>query len=106
MGQAISPSTWARTRPVTITLTNANGTLNSLASAINAQNIGVTASVITDANGYRLALVSNTTGSAGNFTITNNSTDLEFHTSRQRRECVAYRGWCADKFGQQYRYAG
>ncbi len=64
--------------PVTITLTNANGTLNSLASAINAQNIGVTASVISDATGYRLALVSNTTGSAGNFTITNNSTDLAF----------------------------
>lgn len=64
--------------PVTETLTNANGTLNSLAAAINAQNIGVTASVITDATGSRLALVSNTSGAPGNFTITNNSTDLNF----------------------------
>jgi flagellar hook-associated protein 2 len=64
--------------PVTEILTDANGTMNSLAAAINAQNIGVTASVISDSTGYRLALVSSTTGAPGNFTITNNSTDLAF----------------------------
>jgi flagellar hook-associated protein 2 len=64
--------------PVTETFTSQNNTLNTLAAAINQQNIGVTASVVTDANGARLALVSTTTGAAGNFTITNNSTDLSF----------------------------
>jgi flagellar hook-associated protein 2 len=64
--------------PVTVTLTSANNTLNTLAASINAQNLGLTASVITDANGARLALVSNTSGSGGNFSVSNNSTDLTF----------------------------
>jgi flagellar hook-associated protein 2 len=64
--------------PVTVTVGSSNNTLNTLAASINAQNIGVTASVITDANGARLALVSNTSGANGNFTISNNSTTLSF----------------------------
>jgi flagellar hook-associated protein 2 len=64
--------------PVTETFTSANNTLNTLAASINQQNLGVTANIITDSTGSRLALVSNTTGAAGNFTITNNSTELNF----------------------------
>jgi flagellar hook-associated protein 2 len=47
-------------------------TLQDVADAINgsANNTGVTASVITDANGQRLALVSKTSGKDGNLTVT------------------------------------
>jgi flagellar hook-associated protein 2 len=65
--------------PVTITVNNTNNTLNGLAAAINGQSAGVTASVISDANGSRLALVSNTSGAPGNITISNDSTGLGFH---------------------------
>jgi flagellar hook-associated protein 2 len=44
--------------------------LNHLASAINGDNLGLTASVVSDASGARLALISTTSGSAGNFSIT------------------------------------
>jgi len=67
--------------PVTVTVDNTDNTLSGLAAAINKQNVGVTASVINDANGSRLALVSNTSGSTGNITISNNSTGLNFHTA-------------------------
>jgi len=67
--------------PVTVTVDNTDNTLSGLAAAINKQNVGVTASVINDANGSRLALVSNTSGSTGNITISNNSTGLNFHSA-------------------------
>jgi flagellar hook-associated protein 2 len=57
-----------------------NDTLTTLASYINGQNLGVTASVITDANGSRLALTSQSTGSAGTLAITANNTSLSFNT--------------------------
>ena len=44
--------------------------LNHLASTINGDSLGVTASVVSDASGSRLAIISNTSGSAGNFSIT------------------------------------
>jgi len=44
-------------------------TLDELASYINTQNLGVTANVINDSSGSRLAILSNTTGSADGFTI-------------------------------------
>jgi flagellar hook-associated protein 2 len=44
--------------------------LNDLAKAINGDNLGLTASVVSDASGARLALISKTSGSAGNFSIT------------------------------------
>ena len=56
-----------------------NDTLNTLASYINAQNWGVTASVVTDANGARLALNSQSTGTPGALAITNNDTGLVFN---------------------------
>ncbi len=65
----------------TVTVDSTDNTLDGLASAINGQNLGVTASVINDANGARLALVSNTSGSSGNITITGNTTSLNFNTA-------------------------
>jgi flagellar hook-associated protein 2 len=44
-------------------------TLTDVANTINNDNLGVTASVITDASGARLAIVSNTSGSAANFSV-------------------------------------
>jgi flagellar hook-associated protein 2 len=50
-------------------------TLATFASAINQASLGVTASVITDANGSRLSLVSNTSGAAGSLTISSTLQD-------------------------------
>lgn len=66
-------------QPATITVDNTNNTLNGLAATINGQNLGVTASVINDANGARLALVSNTTGASGNIAVSSNTTGLTFN---------------------------
>lgn len=52
----------------TITTTGTQ-TLTDVANQINGGGLGVTASVITDANGARLAIVSNSSGSASNFTV-------------------------------------
>ena len=47
-----------------------NGSLNSIASAINAADAGVTATVIDDGTGYRLSIASNSTGAANGFSLT------------------------------------
>ncbi len=60
----------------TITTGNGINTLDDLTKAINSEDLGVTASVINDANGSRLAIASNTSGSASNFTVT--SSDPSF----------------------------
>lgn len=52
-----------------------NATLSTLASAINNAGIGVTASIVTDTVGTRLSIVSNTSGSAGAVSITDNLVD-------------------------------
>ncbi len=57
-----------------------NDTLTSLASFINSQQWGVTANVVTDANGSRLALYSQATGAPGALAITNNTSVLSFNT--------------------------
>jgi flagellar hook-associated protein 2 len=57
-----------------------NDTLSTLASYINQQGWGVTANVVTDATGARLALYSQSTGSPGALAITNNNTNLTFST--------------------------
>ena len=59
----------------TITVSPTSNTLAGVASAINSAGIGVNASLITDANGSRLSLVSNTSGSGGNLTIGSSVTD-------------------------------
>lgn len=66
----------------TVTVSSANDTLSGLASTINQAGLGVTASVITDANGSRLALLSNTTGTPGNITVASNTTGLTFNPTQ------------------------
>ena len=59
--------------------TDGTETLSQVASQINSDNLSVTASVITDATGSRLALVANSSGSAANFTISSTDpTDFGF----------------------------
>lgn len=67
------------THDITITA-GSNDTLNSLASYINQQNWGVTASVINDADGSRLAISSASSGSSGALAIAANTTGLNFET--------------------------
>src|SRR6185437_5547836 len=62
-----------------ITVDGTNDTLAGLASSINAANLGITASVVTDASGARLSIVSQTQGAAGAITLGSNSTDLNFN---------------------------
>jgi len=52
-----------------ITTSSSDNTLNSLAAAINKAQSSVTATVISDDGGSRLALVSNSSGTAGNITV-------------------------------------
>lgn len=59
----------------TITLDSSNNTLQGLAGAINNGSYGVTASVVSDTQGSRLSLVSNSGGAAGAITLTPNVTD-------------------------------
>lgn len=49
---------------------NAADNLNDLASTINGDSLGVTASVVSDATGSRLAIIAKTSGSAADFSIT------------------------------------
>jgi flagellar hook-associated protein 2 len=44
-------------------------TLNDLSNAINGDDLGVTASVVSDSTGSRLAIISNASGSAADFSI-------------------------------------
>lgn len=55
--------------PTTITTGSGVNTLDQLAASINSQSLGVTANVVTDSTGARLALTSTTTGAAGDFSI-------------------------------------
>ena len=55
----------------TIQIGNGVNTLDQLASTINSQSLGVTASVVNDANGSRLAIVSQSSGAANDIQITN-----------------------------------
>jgi flagellar hook-associated protein 2 len=62
----------------TVTVDSTNNTLTQLAATINNQNIGVSASVIQDSNGYRLALVSTASGAPGDIAVSGNTTSLSF----------------------------
>jgi flagellar hook-associated protein 2 len=56
-----------------ITLNSSDNTLSALANTINSSGIGINASVLTDAAGSMLSLVSNTSGANGNISVTNNT---------------------------------
>ncbi len=58
-----------------------SNTLSSLVQSINAANLGVTASVVQDASGARLALVGATTGAAAGFSVTDGSGSASTWTS-------------------------
>ncbi len=47
----------------------AGDTLNDLSNAINGDDLGVTASVVSDSTGSRLAIIANTSGTAADFSI-------------------------------------
>jgi flagellar hook-associated protein 2 len=49
---------------------NTGDTLNDLATAINGAKLGVTATVVSDSTGSRLAIISDTSGAAAGFSIT------------------------------------
>lgn len=61
---------------VTVGDSNTSATLDGLATAINRANIGVTATVLTDAKGSRLSLVSKTDGSMGTITVASSLADI------------------------------
>ncbi len=71
--------------PVTINTASGGETIAQIASDVNNANAGVTANIITDSGGSRLSLVSNTSGTTGNFTVgttlkdtTNTSNTISF----------------------------
>lgn len=65
----------------TIQVGNGVNTLDQLASSINSQGLGVTASIVNDAGGARLALVSNASGKDADFSVSTDSSDLQFTQS-------------------------
>lgn len=52
-----------------VSISVTNGSLDSIASAINGANAGVTASVVQDSSGYHLQLTSTATGAANGFSV-------------------------------------
>jgi flagellar hook-associated protein 2 len=63
-------------------ITSSNDTLSSLAASINAKssadNLGITANVVTDASGARLAIYSQASGTPGALAVAANTTSLTF----------------------------
>ena len=55
--------------PVTIDITSTNDSLDGIAAAINAKKAGVTAAVITDADGTAYLSLKGATGKAQGFTL-------------------------------------
>jgi flagellar hook-associated protein 2 len=66
---------------VTIPPSGTASSLTNLVQDINSANAGVTASVVTDAAGARLALVSNQSGLAGDINVTGNTVGLNMTKS-------------------------
>ncbi len=62
--------------PLTIILNSSNNTLAGLAATINASDVGINASVLTDSSGSMLSLVSATSGAAGNITVDSSTNTL------------------------------
>lgn len=63
-----------------VVLSGASNSLSDVRAAINAANIGVTASVISGDGGDRLVLTGTTSGSAGAFTLTVDSADANLQS--------------------------
>jgi len=67
-GNAFTPQSGSS--PVNITINSSNDTLGGIAAAINGASAGVTATVVTDNSGSRLALSSSNTGASNAFSLT------------------------------------
>jgi flagellar hook-associated protein 2 len=74
----------------TIYTGSGDNTLTGLASAINDAGLGVTANVLTGASGSQLSLVSDTSGKAGQLTITSNLTDPDLVSSSNANGTLSY----------------
>jgi len=61
--------------PTIVTIPGGGETLAQLSSQLNSAGLGVTTNVITEPGGSLLSIVSNTSGSAGNFTLSSSLTD-------------------------------
>ena len=72
--------------PATLTFDSSDDTLSTAAAYINSQNVGVTANVVTDSTGSRLALVSNQSGAAGDITVTGSPAGLTFSPGTQAQD--------------------
>ena len=73
-------------KSTTFTFDSSDDTLSAAADYINGQNLGVTANVITDASGARLALVSNQSGQAGDIAVVSSPTGLSFSQGIQGQD--------------------
>jgi flagellar hook-associated protein 2 len=69
------PKSGTTATTVEITIGDDNQTLSGIAAAINAKKAGVTASVVTDADGKAYLSLRGTTGAAQAFTLSSTSTD-------------------------------
>jgi len=67
--------------PIPVDSADNTDTLSGLAVYIDQQNLGVTASVITDSSGGILSLVSQTSGTAGVITVSNDTTGADLSGS-------------------------
>ena len=66
-----------------------SNTLSSLVSSINAAKLGITASIVQDASGSRLALVGNNTGTRANFTVADGSSTVPAWSSAEVADASA-----------------
>lgn len=72
-----------------------SATLDEIVNAINAQGVGVTASIINDGSGvtpYRVSLTSTNSGSKGKVIIDTHGFDLGLSTLAEGRDAVAFYG--------------
>jgi flagellar hook-associated protein 2 len=68
-----APASGAAAHTIYTGSANGDNTLSALASAINSSGVGISASILTDATGSRLSLVSGTSGANGNIAAIANS---------------------------------
>ena len=90
VGTATSTAGVAATAAQTITIDSTNNTLTTLAQAINNGDYGVSASVVTDANGSRLSLVSNSSGAAGQIQLGGGLTDTTANVASTGAAAVGF----------------
>jgi flagellar hook-associated protein 2 len=87
----------------TISTGTGTSTLNDVASTINADNLGVTASVVTDASGARLAIVSNTLRQRGQL-LGRQRRRSHLRPDRLRQQRLFLRRWPQPLQCQQHRH--